>query len=393
MVNKKEIEKIDRIIGQLVYDKVAVRKAYNYYHARRDADQFKHLEDNYGIGTPTSVTFTPLIRKHIDVLVGEYLGLNPELKIACKDPETLTNILRDKQLAINQEVFNYLSQYVQNNIIATMLKDQEVQVDPFIAKEIEKIKASVGESYISDYELACQNILTFFRQSRNIDMKRKMSEIMTDLLVGGMCYFRTRPTESGTSVNFQVCNPVDTFVERNPNSPYLADSRKAVWRRWMTVEDIVNEYREELTDEAVKKLMDDNGKYQSDSSSPTYLVRYAGRPENHPVTGGPHKGILGGLEALPGLPGDYDSIVPLRTQYIPVYEVEWIEVERSTGKQVRHEGVKIGPEIYITRGESEYIIRTQDCPTKCRLSINGMFFMDKNGDPYSLVLSTMDLQD
>ena len=228
MVNKKEIEKINKIIGQLVYDKVAVRKAYNYYHARRDADQFKHLEENYGIGTPTSVTFTPLTRKHIDVLVGEYLGLNPELKIACKDPETLTNILRDKQTAINQGVFNYLSQYLQNNIIANMLKDKEVQVDPFIDKEIEKIKDSIGESYISDYELACQNILTSFRQSRNIDMKRKMCELFTDLLISGMGYFRTRPTESGTSVNFLICNPIDTFIERNPNSPYLADSRKAV---------------------------------------------------------------------------------------------------------------------------------------------------------------------
>ena len=161
----------------------------------------------------------------------------------------------------------------------------------------------------------------------------------------------------------------------------------------MTVEDIINEYREELTDEAVKKLMDSEGKSSNESSSPTYLIRYAGRPDNAPINDSSVRGILGGLEALPGLPGEYDSVIPLNTQYIQVYEVEWIEVDRATGRQVRHEGVKIGSEIYITRGESDYVIRTQDCPTKCRLSINGMFFMDKNGDPYSLMLSTMDLQD
>jgi hypothetical protein len=32
-------------------------------------------------------------------------------------------------------------------------------------------------------------------------------------------------------------------------------------------------------------------------------------------------------------------------------------------------------------------------PKDCTLSINGMFFMDKNGSPFSMILSTMDLQD
>ena len=52
MVIEKEVSKINETIGALVYDKIAIRKAYNYYHAHRDADQFKHLELNYGIGTP-----------------------------------------------------------------------------------------------------------------------------------------------------------------------------------------------------------------------------------------------------------------------------------------------------------------------------------------------------
>ena len=60
MVIDKEIEKIKDAIGSLVYDKTALRKAYQYYHGYRDAEQFRHLEDNYGIGTPTSVSFTPL---------------------------------------------------------------------------------------------------------------------------------------------------------------------------------------------------------------------------------------------------------------------------------------------------------------------------------------------
>ena len=45
-----EIKQINKAINELIYPKVALQKAYNYYHSRRDADQFRHIEENYGIG-------------------------------------------------------------------------------------------------------------------------------------------------------------------------------------------------------------------------------------------------------------------------------------------------------------------------------------------------------
>ena len=113
----KEIKKIDSAITELVYDKTAIKKAYNYYHKRRDAEQFMHIEENYGIGVPTGVGFNPLVRPHIDRLIGEYLGLEQDLKISCKDSATLDNIMRDKQIAINKGCADYLKRYLQNNII------------------------------------------------------------------------------------------------------------------------------------------------------------------------------------------------------------------------------------------------------------------------------------
>ena len=32
-------------------------------------------------------------------------------------------------------------------------------------------------------------------------------------------------------------------------------------------------------------------------------------------------------------------------------------------------------------------------PKNCTLSVNGMFFSDRNGNPFSMMLSTMHLQD
>ena len=140
-INDKE--NIDRCISELIYQKTALRKAYNYYHGVRDAEQFKHLEENYGIGVPTSVTFTPLIKKHIDVLVGEYLELDLDMQVTCKDSETISKIQRDKKLKIDSELFNYLRKYLQNAIINILVGSQEPVNDPFIEKELQRIKDDI----------------------------------------------------------------------------------------------------------------------------------------------------------------------------------------------------------------------------------------------------------
>jgi len=148
--SKKEIEKIDRCISDLVYDKQQLKKAYNYYHSKRDPEQFRYLEENYGIGTPTSVSFTPLVKKHIDVLVGEYLTLDPEVQVTCKDDATISNIMRDKKLKIDQELFNYLQKYLKNSIINIISGEQEPKNDPFVEKELQKIKQNIEENFISE---------------------------------------------------------------------------------------------------------------------------------------------------------------------------------------------------------------------------------------------------
>ena len=385
----KEIQHIDSAIAELVYDKAALRMAYNYYHAKRDANQFKHIEENYGIGVPTEVTFNPLVRPHIDRLVGEYIGLSQDLKITCKDEETLSNIMRDKQLKINLELHNYLKRYVNNSIITPLINNKESNLDPFVEEEMQKIVEDIKESFVSEYEITAQNMLTYFKQSRNIDLANKMESLMIDLSVSGTAYYRVRPSLSGDNIRFEVSNPLDTFVEKNPNSEYLADSRRAVIRKYMSVEDIIAEYYNDLKDEHIKILKDWKASEGAAENSNFIYVR--GSSANKSVWDKNHKNILGGLEVHPLWDGD-SNITKLNNNLIIVYDVEWIEVDYKTGIQTRHEGTKIGDSIYITRGEIEDVIRTKDAPNKCRLSINGLFFLDKNGEPNSIILKTIDLQ-
>jgi hypothetical protein len=254
----KEIQQIDAALSELVYEKAALQMAYNYYHAKRDIAQFKHIEENYGIGVPTGVTFNPLVRPHIDRLVGEYLGLNQDLNVSCKDYNTLSNIMRDKKIQIDSAIHNRLKLYIENNIVANLLNDKESSIDPFIEQEMQKIADDINESYVSEYEITAQKILKYIKQSKNIDLDNKMQSLLTDLCISGTAYYRVRPALSGSNIIFEALNPLDTFVEKNPNSEYLADSRRAVVRRFMSVEDIIAEYHEDLTDAHIDILKESN---------------------------------------------------------------------------------------------------------------------------------------
>lgn len=389
MNRDREIEKINSCINDLIYDKVQLKKAYNYYHCIRDAEQFRHIEENYGIGTPTSVGFTPLIKKHIDVLVGEYLELDPDLQISCKDEHTVSDIMRDKQLKIHDAVYRKFKEKLENTIVQVILNGQETVDDPMFAKELEKIKREVADTYVSEYEIAAQNILNYIKNSRDIDLKNKMRELLTDLLIGGVCYYRTRPSGGKNNLKLEVLNPLDTFVERNHNEFYLNRSPRAFVRRWLTVDQIFAEYNEELTDEVKNKLKSDITRGIENNNAVYVRVSHNTGQNGIPRTT-TTPGILGGLEVSP-VREVSDPYYSFSDNLVPVYECEWIEYEDD--KLVRHEGVKIGEEIYITRGESENIVRSISNPKDCTLTINGIFFSDKNGDPFSIVLHTMDLQD
>ncbi len=389
---EREIKQINKAINELIYPKIALQMAYNYYHCKRDANQFKHIEENYGIGVPTSITFNPLVRPHIDRLIGEYLGLNQDLKITCKDEETISNIMREKQLLIDKELFNFLKKYLENNIISSIVNNEEMKVDPFIEEQLNKIRNNINDSFVSKYEIAAQNILDYLKQSKNIDLANKMQSLLTDLCITGTCYYRVRASNSRDNIQFEVLNPLNTFVEKNPNSEYLADSYRVVVRRYMSAEDIILEYHKDLKEDHIRILKEENHS-SLESDGPSYYIQ-ATSPETKGIWNDTHMGILGGLETHPVWPGE-----PSRTNRYTypkmwtVYDVEWIEIDYKTGNQIRHEGTRIGDEIYITRGESENVIRTKDNPNKCRLSVNGLFFLDKNGDPNSMIIKTMDLQD
>lgn len=382
MTKDQLIEKTDLAIAELVYDKTKFQKSYNYYNCKRDEEQFKYLEENYGIGQPTNVEFIPLIRKHVDALVGEYLDVPILPKVSCKDEETLHNIFRERQLTVAQECYKLLQSNLKNNILRVL--GSKDMVDLNIKEQLDKLIEDVNENFISQFEIAGQNVVEYIIQSRNTDLVTKLKQLFIDLLVTGFNFYRVRPATSGQNVQIECLNPLNVFPDLNYESSYIKDSYRIVVRKFLTKEEILSKYGRQLSKEDLAKIKD-NWRDKFNYSDSVY-VRSVKNSCGGPAT----DGIKAGEEVTPGYPEK--QWYRRHNDIYPVYEVEWIETDKDFIMQ-RYSTVRIGEEIYILNGKDENVIRTKDEPEKCYLSVNGVWFNNRSDEPYSMVNACMVLQD
>ena len=374
MSNEDLLRKTDDAISELVYNKTKLQKAYNYYYGKRDKEQYKYLEENFGIGSPTSVQFTPLLRKHVDALVGEFLDTPILPKVTCKDDQTISNIGREKQLEITNQIIQFLKNHL-NNAILQIAQGRDI-TDKAIKRQLDKIIEDINESFVSQYEITAQNVIQYIMQSRQTDIITNLRQLLTDILITGYCFYRV-VSKNNTNIGIEVLSPLNTFVDRNPDSIYIKDSYRVVVRSWLTKSQILAKYGKELSKEDRASLRDDwqdytTGEYHR-SNSPVVSV-YDDMDDDEEES------------VIPGKP--YND----RGNLIPVYEVEWIETDDNFIMQ-RYNTIRIGDEFYILRGKDENVIRSQSNPSYCGLTVNGVVFLNRSKEPYSLILKCASMQD
>ena len=383
------IKKADEAISELVYDKVHLYKAYNYYSGIRDRDQFKHLEENYGLGNPTSVKFTPLVRKHIDALAGEFLTLPIKPKVSCKDQKTLSNIIRDKQLYISNEIAKVLKNKLENLIYSLIKGDGKNKInDAQFELELKNVQDSAENNFISEYEKAAQNIIQYLLQSKEIDFNYKLLQLILDLFITGELYYKAESSSGNTNIELRVLNPLNVFPDKNVNSPYINDSYRIVYREYLSEAELLVKYGKDLTKEDLKNL--EKSKLDYNDNNVRLIIANGSR------YGVGFDSLYDGLESGVGITPSYNYSPQNRVDLYEVFEVEWIDYDYDSKHnriQNRYKVVKIGGDTYILYGKDDNAIRSIDRPDKCKLSINGLHYASRTGKPYSLVIATKDLQD
>jgi len=87
-----------------------------------------------------------------------------------------------------------------------------------------------------------------------MDLINKLKNLLMDLLITGECFYRVKPSPDNTNVQIEVLSPLNTFVDRDPESVYVNKGYRGVIRYWLTKQQILNRYGRELTDESINEI-------------------------------------------------------------------------------------------------------------------------------------------
>jgi len=83
-----------------------------------------------------------MIKKHVDALIGEYLGTPILPKVTCKDSDTISNITREKQLKIKNGIIKFLKEHLNNSLLKFI--DNKDITDKSIKEQLDKIVQDIN---------------------------------------------------------------------------------------------------------------------------------------------------------------------------------------------------------------------------------------------------------
>jgi hypothetical protein len=192
-------------------------------------------------------------------------------------------------------------------------------------------------------------------------------------------------THNKTNFRIELEDVLNTWIDKNPKSRYMKHGYRSVVRKWMTPEEVVITYGDFMTQEEINKLPEQ--RYRNENTGNYLLI--TGQEARCGAIRNP--GMLNGVGVHP----IDDYTFERRWDLIPVYEVEWIDSKKKDGKYVgtRYNVTRIGGDLYILDGEDDDMLRDADADNEARLSLNGVWYTNGHGAPYSLMLATAHLQD
>jgi len=386
---------MDHWVSSLVQSKSHLKTFRDYYNGIRDNKDFEYLTDNYGIGTPSVLKFTNIIKPRVDSIVAQLESDSFSYAVSCTDDKTIDLIQEEKKQKKLKEINESLTSFTE---AAASAMKQEKEPPPYseLQSALKKVSSKYTNNFLSDFEIAAQRVCVHFEKSNDMELRRKLATLTHDLIVTGECYYRVYYERMGSDPIFEVIKPENFFHNKNTNTPFLEGTDAIVHREYLTHKQVAAKYGKFMTKEQMKELF--GGRYMSRTArslnSGLDIELYYG--EEDPMLGQKHFNSAYTVEVchIEWLATNEEKIDPDEQRRLQVVESGIKYKPSDKIRRVdRYEGTRIGGTVYVNCGKSEYIPRTQNNPYTCGFSYGGVLNNDRGGKPYSIVGALKDIQD
>ena len=250
---------INAIIGYMSYSDSPHKSSrindiqnYNIYNGEIELDDFKYITEQYGMSYPARLVNYPIISPKIDLLVGEDLRRPIDVKVSTTNKEA---VLRKEDVKVSL-IMKELTEEIHKDFFAKT----GIEVPSVTDMELpEDIDVYMKYNYREMVEETAQDGLEYLIQKYNyVDL---FKEGFRDLLVTGKEFFKIYDHNGDPFV--RRVDPRSVIYETSSTSDYLDDSAWVGEERYLSYSEILDEYRDELTQEHMQEL---SAMYQIGSS-------------------------------------------------------------------------------------------------------------------------------
>lgn len=386
---------INRNVNESSDRRLRMFKMRDFYEGERDPKEFAYLEDNYGIGNPSSIRFTPLIRNRIDTLIGLLSTLEFDYTVSIMDDKSLFEAEQERTTAMLKELYKGISN-------AAKTKQETGRAVP-ADKLTEEATFESNRKWRNLYIDSAIDYIEDMKECPVIDLKRLRSLIFEDLSVVSEGIYRVKKSEVGRKPKPEALLPENCYYTLRRDQSSINEASEFVYIHYMSKRDVLQKWGHLMTkDEKREVLQMDSLKLSSTLGG--YMTPRQFNSVKQTETDSKRRSAMDRYQTF----GEDPDV-------LRIYEVEWkanneydydkkeykanmlitgpANLQNKRNRQDLYQSVRIGDTVYLNMGKDESATRYDMDPDTVYLTFNGVRHSDRGGEPYSLLWKCKDIQD
>jgi hypothetical protein len=349
---------------------------YNAYNGVINEELYVHLTNPFNTTNPKYKRYPAKLRNYniikpvIDLLIGEKSKQPFNYSVICTNPDAKVTAEEAK----TQLIYNVLQQQFINQLneqgVDTGIESRETPDVSEVVKEFDR-------SYKDNRAILGQESLDYLFY--NLNLKDEFQEGFLDWLVAGEVY--SYKGICYNDVEYEIINPEEIDYYVTPGTKFIEDAQWVCRKRIGTPNDVIDQFREFLTDEQISDLEDP---HTYDDIVDMIVPRYdEGMNKEIGIYHCSWKSFrkIGFLTYLDEL-GEIQSMVVDETFKIDDPETQSVEWEWIT--EIWH-GYKLGKNIYVDIRPVEVQRNNINNISKCKHLYNGRVYSNRNSANISIV--------
>ena len=376
---------LDSIVSYMGYDggsyytsRVKDIKNYQVYNGTINQSDYKYITEQYGLTYPARLVNYPIITPKIDLLIGEELRRPIDMKVTTVNKAA---VIRKQDHKVGLMMRSLLDEF-HEEMKETMKIDVKEQGQGLPVPE--DIETYMKYNYREMIEETTQDGLEYL--SNRYNLRDVFKEGFRDLLVTAKEFHKVSIQNGDPYV--RRIDPRNIVFDSSSHSDYLDDCNWVGEERWLSVNEINDEFKEGLTTEDLKELdnmrnLYSGGDLNTYNSGFNWIDAGNGKETRIRVVTAEWKSLRSIKFKLSE--NKYDPARPFRKMVKDTYRKRKGDKIENKWVDDIWEATKIGGTILVNARRRDNQVRSVDDPGKTPLSYVGCVKGNTTGAPASIV--------